>query len=421
VSCSNMKDLLFTLIFGLGIITTASAQQNSPDFVTTDIDNFWQAYDKIVATKDTVQQYQYLNQLFLDKATPGQKAMIAARRYTAKEYLAAITDRPQYWLTIRVNTNKAKAFASDIEANILKLKKLYPQARPAKIYFTVGVFRSGGTTTGDMVLIGSEIAFTDENLKNMVFTNVHEYVHTQEKTTDANTILGQSVLEGVAEYLAVKATGQPSSAPAIAYGYAHNDRIREVFAQQLFNTSYGIWMYNSMENEFNNTRDLGYYVGYAICEDYYNKAKNKQQAVKDMIELDYNDEAALAKFVDESGYFAEPIAMLKAKYEDSRPSVTSLKPFKNNATDVDPATTEITVEFSNVMSKRYRNFELGPLGKDNLLKIKGGVGFSEDGRSFTFTTELQPNRQYQLVLGRFRDKDYKDLKEYLINFKTAGK
>ncbi len=176
-----MKQLLFSLIFGLGIITAASAQQNNPDFVTTDIDNFWQAYDKIVGTKDTILQYQYLNQLFLDKATPGQKAMIAARRYTAKEYLAAITDRPQYWSTIRTNTNKAKAFASDIETNILKLKKLYPQARPAKIYFTVGVFRSGGTTTGNMVLIGSEIAFTDENLKNMVFTNVHEYVHTQEK------------------------------------------------------------------------------------------------------------------------------------------------------------------------------------------------------------------------------------------------
>jgi uncharacterized protein YjaZ len=416
-----MKKLLFSLIFGLGIITTTSAQQNNSDFVTTDIDNFWQAYDKIVATKDTVQQYQHLNQLFLDKATPGQKAMIEARHYTAKEYLKAITDRPQYWLTIRANTNKAKAFASDIEANILKLKKLYPQARPAKIYFTVGVFRSGGTTKDNMVLIGSEIAFTDENIKQMVFTNVHEYVHTQEKTTDANTILGQSVLEGVAEYLAVKATGQPSSAPAIAYGYAHNDQVREVFAHQLFNNTYGIWMYNSMENEFNNTRDLGYYVGYAICEDYYNKAKSKQQAIKDMIELDYNDETALAKFVDESGYFAEPVAILKAKYEDSLPSVTGLKPFKNNATDVDPATTQITIEFSNVMNKRYRNFELGPLGKDNLLKIKSAVGFSEDGRSFTFTTELQPNRQYQIILGRFRDKDYKQLKEYLINFKTTGK
>jgi hypothetical protein len=133
VSFSSMKKLLFSLIFGLGIITTASAQQNNTNFITTDIDNFWQAYDKIVATKDTVQQYRYLNQLFLDKATPGQKAMIAARHYTAKEYLAAITSRPQYWLTIRANTNKAKTFASDIEANILKLKKLYPQARPAKI------------------------------------------------------------------------------------------------------------------------------------------------------------------------------------------------------------------------------------------------------------------------------------------------
>ncbi|MDN8848601.1 hypothetical protein Q0M30_17340, partial [Staphylococcus aureus] len=84
---------------------------------------------------------------------------------------------------------------------IEKLRKIYPELKPANIYFTVGVFRSGGTTSGNNILIGSEIIFGDEKLMDKLpLTNVHEYVHTQQKTTACNNLLGQSVMEGVAEF-----------------------------------------------------------------------------------------------------------------------------------------------------------------------------------------------------------------------------
>jgi hypothetical protein len=43
--------------------------------------------------------------------------------------------------------------------------------------------------------------------------------------------------------------------------------------------------------------DLGYYVGYKICEAYYQAARDKKQAVKDILEMkDFNE------FLKDSGY-----------------------------------------------------------------------------------------------------------------------
>ena len=436
-----MKTIILTLFIGLLIFKTTFAQHNQTNFITSDIDNFWQAYDKIQTTKDSVQQYNYINQLFINKGTPGLKAIMKVRDYTAKSYVDAINNYPLFWNSIRPNTYKTRQFAAEIAANVRKLQKLYPALKPAKIYFTMGAFRTGGTTLDSMVLIGSEIAMADEHtdtrefpanfnslktyfktnpINIVVFNNLHEYVHTQQKTTVADYLVSQCVLEGVAEFLTVKATGKPTTLPALAYGKGHKNRVVAVFAAQMFNSGTGYWLYSNAENEFG-VRDLGYYVGYAICENYYNKAVDKKQAIKEMIELDYNNLAALGQFVDRSGYFDKPMQAIKADYWKNQPTVTGVKPFGDGKTLVDPATTQLTIQFSAAMDKRYRNFELGPLGEKNLLKLKRFVGFSEDGRSVTFEIDLKPGQHYQITVGAgFRNTDGINLKPYLIDFTTAG-
>lgn len=72
------------------------------------------------------------------------------------------------------------------------------------------------------------------------------------------------------------------------------------------------------------------------------------------------------------------------------------------------------------MDKRFRNFELGPLGKDNILTIKKMIGFSEDGRTLSFEVELDRSKHYQLVVGDgFRNLKGISLKPYLIDFTTG--
>jgi hypothetical protein len=428
------------LLYSFTLCLSAAAQQLKPGCYTADIDHFWQAFDRIRAGKDSAAQYQALQSLFLDPGTPGLKAIMKARNYTPKSYIDAINRYPEFWASIRANTLKAKSFAAAIEKNVLKLKQLYPELKPAAIYFTVGALRTGGTTLDGQVLIGSEIALADDHtvskefpaafsglktffksnpIGNVVFTNVHEYVHTQQKTTIGNTLLAQCILEGVAEFLAVQATGQASSVPAMAYGRAHEARVREVFSAGLFSPETGYWLYSNAANEFG-VRDLGYYVGYAICEKYYPRAADKQQAVKQMIELDYNDQAALIRFADLSGYFEKPAKALKAEFEAGRPEVTALEPFANHAASVAPGLTQITLKFSAPMDQHYRNFELGPLGQDHLLKIKRFVAFSADGTSATFEAELLPGKHYELSIGSgFMDLKGRPLIPYLVDFSTG--
>lgn len=435
-----MKHFFFIIPFLL-YFNTLSGQSNNQYIFTSDIDNFWTAYDQITSTKDSVLQVEYLNEFFLKKGTPGLKALMETKNYTAKSYINAINNYPLFWKSIRPNTFKTKSLAKEITAEIQKFKAIYPDLKPARIYFTIGALKTGGTTQKDKVLIGSEITTGDQstitsefpkNLEHLtiffasnpinqaVFTNVHEYVHTQQKTTIGNNLLAQCVLEGAAELIAVQVTQQKSSLPALAYGRLNEQIIKQKFSTELFNPFTGYWLYSNAENEFK-IRDLGYYVGYAICEKYYNQAKDKKKAIKEMIELDYNNEAELESFVQKSGYFSTSMQTIKTQFENNRPTVVGIKELKNKVSNVSADLKLLTIQFSAPMDKRFRNFEPGPLGESNIMSVQNFIGFSEDGRSVTITVALKPGRQYQLVLGdQFRSADHISLKPYLIDFKTAG-
>ena len=78
-----------TLIFLIFIFTfnVGSAQTQSNNVITTDIENFWNAYDQIKSTKDSVKKYEIVNSVFISRGTPGLKALMTARSYTDKPSL----------------------------------------------------------------------------------------------------------------------------------------------------------------------------------------------------------------------------------------------------------------------------------------------------------------------------------------------
>jgi hypothetical protein len=431
-----MKHLILVLSF-LFSFSNLFCQKNNQTIITSDIDNFWTAYDKITATKDSAEQYNLLDKFFLKKGTKGLKAIMEARRYTAQSYINAINKQPLFWRSVRQNTYKSKVLAKEIEANVLKIKNIYPDLKPAQVYFTIGAFRTNGTTMGNMVLIGSELALADKNtvtsefspqfshlkpyfasnpIDDIVFLNTHEYVHTQQNMalTVDKTLLAQSIIEGVAEFVAVKATGKVSPIPAIEFGKKNSEAIRDNFIQDMFSDDFSNWLWNDFDNVFK-MRDLGYYVGYTICEKYYDSAANKQQAIKEMIELNYNDEAALMQFVDKSGYFSKSI-----KSYNIAPKVIAIQPFKNGDRNVNPNIKQLKIDFSSKMFKDFRGFDFGPLGEKNVLHVKNVFGFSDDGKSIIIDVEMKPNFHYQLLVSQgFMSTNGKRLEPYLIDFTTG--
>jgi len=408
--------------------------------VTSDIDNFWVAFDKITSTQDMLQQQDYLKTFFLDKGTPGLKAIMEARGYTAQHYIDAINAYPKFWKSVRGNTLKAKIYGRELDKAIVKLKKVYPDLKRTTVYFTIGALRTGGTAYNGVVLIGSEVAMTDEStvstefpldiaagrrayfnqnpIRDIVLLNVHEYVHTQQKPLVQN-LLSQVVYEGVAEFVSTKALQKPSATPAVHFGFKNKD-IKQRFEEEMFNFRVqDKWLWSDTENEFG-MRDLGYYIGYALCEKYYNQATDKKAAIKKMIELDYSNEEEIERFVDGTKFFSAPLSQLYSKYEASRPTVVKIIGVENNSKAVKPGVTKITVTFSEAMNTYFRNFDYGPLGEDYVLAIQKVIGFSKDGRSITFEVNLQPGRHYQMTVSNgFRNIKGALLKPYLIDIQTT--
>lgn len=159
-----MKNILLIAISTLLLHGCDSNPNNSnKNIITSDIDNFWIAYDEITTTKDTIEQAIFLKKLYLNKGTKGLKSMIKARNYSEQEFLYSINNYSKFWSSIRNETYKAKTLSKELELGIEKLNFLYPELKPAKIYFIIGALRSNGTTLDSLVLIGSELAFANKN------------------------------------------------------------------------------------------------------------------------------------------------------------------------------------------------------------------------------------------------------------------
>ena len=271
------------------------------------------------------EQRDLFQRLYIDQGTPGLAAFMEAKGYTADTYLNAIRAYPKYWDTVRPRTALAAGALDRLEGHLARMRALYPDLRPAGVYFEIGALRSAGTALGDKVLIGVEMAAGDDSvdvsqmppglqrffgtyfasrpLDNLDLLATHEFVHTQQNG-ERQTLLGQAVYEGVADFVAEKAAGRLPNLPYVAYGPANDATIKAAFRKDMMENDYNGWLYNGMNNAFG-VADLGYYVGYAITRRYYEQAADKALAIKTMLELDYADQAAVQAFVDASGYFDE--------------------------------------------------------------------------------------------------------------------
>jgi len=438
----NMKNIMFMAIITSILLGCQSNNEgganlfsNNQIIISDDITHFWEAYDAINSTDDTLVQLEFLQTLFLDKASHGQQKMIEARRYTATEYLESIKTRALFWNSIRPNTENLEEYNKQLKAGVDKLAAVYPSLKMSKIYYTMGNFRSPGTGMDSIVLIGAEYALGDSTINTselpehvqkyykinpvdrLEFLTVHEYIHTQQKAM-VHDLLPLTLYEGIAEFMAILATGQKSPSKAFEVGASNGERVKHRFEQDLFmpNTIFS-WLWNSSENEFQ-TNDMSYFVGSKIASLYYDKATDKEQAIKKLIELDYSNEAQVEEIVDGTEYFSGSLGALSEDFESQRPIVISVDPI--NADDSLMAGRKvITVHFSQTMNIERRGFDYGPLGEDHVLRVEKVIGFSEDAKSFSFEVDVMENRHYQsTITSSFRSASGYPVKPYLIDFNT---
>ncbi|MBO9595470.1 MAG: hypothetical protein J7599_21385 [Niabella sp.] len=425
------------------ILATAGAYaQPVNKVVTADIDNFWIAFDSIRHTNDYAKKIYFINKLYIEKGTDGLKAFIKIENYTDTGYVKLIDAYPRFWNAIRPHTLAIKNKTAALNKGVETLKSLYPDLKDAKMYFTIGGLRAGGTTLNDKVLVGAEIAagtpdvdlsefntdwqwlkntFARQSAEDLLYFNIHEYIHTQQKANYSYQLLNKSIKEGACDFMAELVLGQPLQRPYILYGNLHRAKIKEQFKKDMFMGYDANWLYNGAQK--GDTADLGYFIGYEICKSYYRQATDKKRAIKTIIELDYSNNKAVEQFLTRSKFYKKVNKeQLVREYKKKLPYFVKMEPFKNGATNADPKTTELRITFSKeMMPGNYYSFDYPEKGKD-YFPIKKVIGFENNNKTCVLSVALLPGREYGFIITdkSFRSKEGYPLKaeKYTVTFRT---
>ncbi len=285
-------------------------EENKKNVLTLDIDHFWDAVDHLADCKTRKDSVNCFQERYIDIATAGFKEFLEVRGFTAAEYVRTLVKYPKFYYSIRKNTYEVKKAAPLIEQVFENFKKLYPEFKPFKVCFAIGTVRTGGTTSSNFVLIGTEITVsTKENdltefngdtmgkvlagetdivqkIKNIV---AHECVHTQQKNkTDESAqrcdLLYACLMEGSCDFIGELVAGNQLNKVSREYGDKHEAVLWKEFKKELCSESLKNWLYNYKTSK-DRPADLGYYIGYRIAKAYYNKQKDKTQAIRDIIDM----------------------------------------------------------------------------------------------------------------------------------------
>lgn len=301
---------------GITASNKAKEESNTYTIETQDIDNFWAAYDSLATSTDSARTFQ---ELYIDKASPFFKEFLRVRDFRAKEYVRLTRTMPEFWKTVRPLTEDIQNRKSELQPAFEKFSKLYPAFKQPDVCFAIGALRTGGTISNGLILIGAEIEAVDQSVNlsefekndfigavlkyktgDIVSMVLHEAVHTQQLSSDNtdSSLLKEAIEEGAADFIASLILDKITLNKAIYdYGIAHerelfNEFYADVVAKKkLASTD---WMYNYKSNR---PADLGYFIGYRICESYYNRATDKKQAIQDIIMM-----VNAQEFLLQSGY-----------------------------------------------------------------------------------------------------------------------
>ncbi len=318
--------LLLIILFVLFAASSLGQKRNkinvipkNTKLVTSDIDNFWKAYD--LAQKENVfeKKVAIYQRDYLDKGSDGLKAMVSLRIKSASRLATTIERHPKYYKSIRKPSLKTKRMKKWIIKSLIKLKKIYPDAVFPNVYFVIGVLNSSGTTSRNGLLIGTEMyCLTPKTPRDelgswlkavlspidyLPHIVAHELIHYQQRIR-SRTLLERSINEGGADFIGELISGKHINHSQHTYGNKNEGKLWAEFKEIMDNKDFSNWLYNGNKSK-NRPADLGYYMGYKICEAYYRNAKNKKQAVKDILLI-----RDTKKFLAKSGYgdkFGEPV------------------------------------------------------------------------------------------------------------------
>jgi uncharacterized protein YjaZ len=272
------------------LVAMAAQPAAGPEIRTSDVERFYTLYDS-TGGKPSAEQLQS----YIDGGTEGFRAFTKMRNTTGERIAQAIEKQPEIYVKARQCANVLPAVKSRLAAALARLKQMYPEAVLSPVTLGVGRGKPVGTADRNGVMIGQESLCAVADFMNpdvedrFVYVIAHEYAHVQqsqfrEEDLEGN-VLTTTLLEGGAEFigeLISGSVGYKHLAPAVI---GREKEFETAFLADLDKPAMGsAWLYNH-PGTTDHPADLGYWIGYRITKAYYLNARNKRQALRDIIEL----------------------------------------------------------------------------------------------------------------------------------------
>lgn len=284
---------LFIIAILFPIFGFAQSFPSDPDsalFVTEDVDRFWEAYD--LFWQDTAQNP--FQEMYLDPGTKGVEGFMNGRITSAENLRWSVINNKDAYDKRRETSLMMKEKEMQSRAAFYAFKYWYPEALFPPVYFVIGVFNSGGTSSGDGLMIGAEMQTQVENVPYIV---AHELIHFQQNwPNERPTLLHQSIMEGSADFIGELISGEHINTTAFEYGYANEETLCQEFVEIMDGKDYQDWMYGTSGKD-DRPNDLGYWIGYQITKAYYDKSDDKKAAIREILRFDDPKD-----FLAKSGY-----------------------------------------------------------------------------------------------------------------------
>jgi hypothetical protein len=278
---------------------------------TGDIVRFWENFDFINNKEaDDI----FLNN-YIKNGSVGLKTFYNIRMsQNLGKYLERVRSMEHYYQSIRTTSLKFESLRPEFVKAAEKLKELYTEAIFPPIYFLMGSLNNVGTPDGYAgMLIGAEhlCKSPDSDLDSLTEYDrmvifdfaqtvpiiVHEYVHLQQKNKPERTLLEYTIMEGAADFVTYLILGQYTNPDVFKFGFANEKRLWEQFEKEMQTEDTDNWLFNSYNPKTGYPGNLGYFIGFRICESYYNQALDKKLAIKQILEIQDFDQ-----FLKESKY-----------------------------------------------------------------------------------------------------------------------
>jgi len=279
----------------LALLAATAFLQTLPDpthvqLVFDDVDRFYQVLE---STKDEDLDKR-LTEDYLKKGTPGLKYFWLSK-IKASALLSSYAKKHRgELLAHKDRIYSIKKAEPRIRAAFCAFKYFCPDAKFPPIVLVVGRESAGGTANNDSLILGAEMSVNDPARIHEIIT--HELVHFNQKVS-TNGLRGSTVGEGMADFIGEMCSGGFINDSIHPYGNAHEKELWVQWNEEVNGKNRILDWTGSYSQTKPRPGDLGYYVGYRICQSYYNQATDKRKAIQDMLEM-----TDAKKFVQDSGY-----------------------------------------------------------------------------------------------------------------------